>query len=231
MTFSDAAPLVAPGKPLAERVARAAIPLRPMRSDARNRIVEAAERLFRQFGYQKTTVADIARALSMSPANIYRFFDSKHAINEAVCRRLLGDLVLVATELARRDASAENRVRQLLRELARLNVERFTTDEKLHELLAVATSENWPVMSPYVEEIELILTALVDNGMQRGEFRSGDARRAGRCVQTSMMPYVHPTLVACGAAKQPTLDEMVDFCLAALRSPETRRNSDELQSQ
>ncbi|MGO6907884.1 helix-turn-helix domain-containing protein, partial [Rhizobium ruizarguesonis] len=38
------------------------------------RILDAAERLFRHYGYSKTTVADIARDLGMSPANIYRFF-------------------------------------------------------------------------------------------------------------------------------------------------------------
>jgi len=34
--------------------------------------------LFREIGYQKTTVADIAKVLRMSPANVYiAFFDSK----------------------------------------------------------------------------------------------------------------------------------------------------------
>jgi Bacterial regulatory proteins, tetR family len=42
-----------------------------------------AERLFRQIGFQKTTVADIARELHMSPANVYRFFAAKSEINEA----------------------------------------------------------------------------------------------------------------------------------------------------
>src|SRR3984893_7347154 len=37
--------------------------------DTRHLIVEVAERLFRQLGFQKTTVADIARELHMSPAN------------------------------------------------------------------------------------------------------------------------------------------------------------------
>jgi AcrR family transcriptional regulator len=38
-------------------------------------------------GYQKTAVADIARELGMSPANVYRFFPSKSAINEATRTR------------------------------------------------------------------------------------------------------------------------------------------------
>ncbi len=41
------------------------------------RILDAAERLFRHYGYSKTTVADVARDLGMSPANIYRFFASR----------------------------------------------------------------------------------------------------------------------------------------------------------
>jgi AcrR family transcriptional regulator len=50
----------------------------------RQRIVQAAIRLHREFGFRKTTVADIARGASMSPANVYRFFVSKQAIEEAV---------------------------------------------------------------------------------------------------------------------------------------------------
>src|ERR1043165_3151259 len=51
-------------------------------TDTRERILVVAERLFRQIGYQKTTVADIAKELRMSPANVYRLFDSKKAIHE-----------------------------------------------------------------------------------------------------------------------------------------------------
>jgi AcrR family transcriptional regulator len=38
--------------------------------DTRERILVVAERLFREIGYQKTTVADIAKVLRMSPANV-----------------------------------------------------------------------------------------------------------------------------------------------------------------
>ena len=62
--------------------------------ETRARIEETAERLFRVMGYQKTAVADIARELGMSPANVYRFFPSKSAINEAIAERLLGGMLL-----------------------------------------------------------------------------------------------------------------------------------------
>ena len=59
-------------------------------TDTRERILVVAERLFRQICYQKTTVGDIAKELLMSPANVYRFFDSKKAIHEGVARTLMG---------------------------------------------------------------------------------------------------------------------------------------------
>jgi AcrR family transcriptional regulator len=188
------------------------------RSDTPGRIVETAERLYRQFGHQKTTVADIARELSMSPANIYRFFHSKDAVNEAVCRRLLDDLVSAATEAAQRSATAEERLRALLLGLVHRNVERSRTDKPLHRLLAAAASENWPVVTEHAARMDSILAAIIGDGMRRGEFRKGDAQRAGRCVRAAMMRHLHPNLILdCSASGEPMPDAMVDFCLGALR--------------
>ena len=43
-------------------------------------IIQVAERFFREIGFQKTTVADIAREIGMSPANVYRFLAAKSEI-------------------------------------------------------------------------------------------------------------------------------------------------------
>lgn len=193
----------------------------PAQPTTRSRIIETAERLFRQYGSHKTTVSDLAKALSMSPANIYRFFHSKDDISEAVCRRLLDDELAVAT--AQLDATAEERLRTLLIALARLSTERCRTDPALHQLLATATSENWPVVTEHAERMESILAAIVADGITRGEFRKGDARCAGRCVLVAMTRYLHPALAAeCGTFSQPTLDAMVEFCLAGLRAQQDK---------
>ena len=55
--------------------------------ETRARILEVAEEHYRRIGYHKTSVADIASELGMSPANVYRFFPSKGAINESICGR------------------------------------------------------------------------------------------------------------------------------------------------
>ena len=79
--------------------------------DTRLCIVDTAERLFKAIGYQKTTVADIAKTLRMSPANVYRFFDSKKSINEAVLERYKGEQEQALLEISGRGGTASSRLR------------------------------------------------------------------------------------------------------------------------
>ena len=74
----------------------------------RSEIVATAERLFRTLGYQKTTMADIAKELEMSSANVYRFFASKAELRDAVGRQLMGE-VEGAVALIRRPTGARRR--------------------------------------------------------------------------------------------------------------------------
>src|SRR5436853_7054198 len=94
-------------------------------TDTRERILVVAERVFRQIGYQKTTVADIAKEMRMSPANVYRFFDSKKAIHEGVARSLMSGVEDAAHVIRVRPGSAESRLRDLLATVHRMNCERY----------------------------------------------------------------------------------------------------------
>src|SRR6516225_3855152 len=96
--------------------------------DTRERVLVVAERLFRQLGYQKTTVADIAKELRMSPANVYRFFDSKKAIHEGVARTLMGGVEDAAAAIMTRPGPAAERLRELIITIHRMNSERYVGD-------------------------------------------------------------------------------------------------------
>jgi len=60
--------------------------------DTQSHIVVKANELVRRFGLTRATVADIAAALGMSPANIYKLLPSKDAIIEAVAEQGLAEL-------------------------------------------------------------------------------------------------------------------------------------------
>src|SRR5579864_7094617 len=122
-------------------------------TDTRERILEVAERLFRQIGYQKTTVGDIAKELHMSPANVYRFFDSKKAIDEGVARVLMGEVEAEARAILRKPGPAAPRLRELIKTIHRMNSERFVGDSKLHEMVEIAMEESWEVCVAHVRTL------------------------------------------------------------------------------
>src|SRR3569833_3257816 len=96
--------------------------------DTRERILVVTEHLFRQIGYQKTTVADIAKELHMSPTNVYRFFDSKKAIHTGVARTLMGGVEVAAEAIAARPGPVTVRLRELLATIHRKNCKRYDGD-------------------------------------------------------------------------------------------------------
>src|SRR6516162_8524564 len=120
-------------------------------TDVRERILVTAERLFREIGYQKTTVADIAKTLRMSPANVYRFFDSKKSITAGVARRLMGDVEQALQVIVRKPDGATARLRELFETMHRMNHERYAGDSKMHEMVAVAMEENWDVCQKHID--------------------------------------------------------------------------------
>ena len=187
--------------------------------DQRQPIVETAERLFRRIGFQKTTVADIARELRMSPANIYRFFGSKSEINAAVARQLMGEFEAKAERIAAGPGPASERMRALIKTSEAMNVERYIGDRKLHDMVEVALNEQWPIVKQHIQRIASCLARIIAEGMASGEFAPGDPVLATRLVHTACMRFCHPRLmVECAGKTEPTIDQMVDFCLTALQA-------------
>src|SRR4051812_6150456 len=64
-------------------------PRGPVDHEVRQQIVVAATEHFRLYGYEKTTVSDLAKAIGFSKAYIYKFFESKQAIGELICANCL----------------------------------------------------------------------------------------------------------------------------------------------
>src|SRR4029453_17381722 len=141
-------------------------------SDTRERILVVAERLFRQIGYQKTTVADIAKDLRMSPANVYRFFDSKKAIHEGVARGLMGEVEAAAEAIVAKPGPAAERLRELMISINRMNTERYVGDSKLHEMVEIAMEESWEVCVPHMQRITETIAAVIADGAAAGEFEA-----------------------------------------------------------
>ena len=186
-------------------------------ADTRERILAVAERLFREIGYQKTTVADIAKLLRMSPANVYRFFDSKKAIHEGVARGLMGEVEDAAQAIAASRGPAAAKLRELLTSIHRMNSERYVGDSKLHEMVEIAMEESWDVCVAHMQRVTETIGVVIAEGAASGEFEVQDVPLAAMCACTAMIRYFHPQMIAQSVNKPgPSIDQMIDFVLDGL---------------
>jgi AcrR family transcriptional regulator len=195
--------------------------LRRTPDETRQCILVAAWDLFRQVGFRKTTVADIAGALGMSSANIYRFFPSKDALTEAICRNQLELLVGLARDAAAAPGSATERLGAMLMTLYRNLRDQMTNHKRVHEVVAVALEEDWQAIDQFLEACKSIAAALVAEGQASGEFGPGDPAMLGEMTMAASAAIHHPTLIAhcSGEAEAEVLVAFVTRALANKNPP------------
>jgi AcrR family transcriptional regulator len=186
--------------------------------ETRERILAEAKRLFRLYGYSKTTMADIAGACRMSPANVYRFFASKAAVNDAICARLLASDEEAFRAIARLPLPAADRLRRIVLEMNNRAL-RAIDENKVNEMFKVAMEERWESVQTHIRRISDLLAGLIEDGIARGEFRPQDAVRAAECLHMAISPLRHPVMIAqyIEDPLRPQPGEMVDFVVAALK--------------
>jgi AcrR family transcriptional regulator len=133
----------------------------PVEHDVRSQIVDAAEAHFSRYGYGKTTVADLAKAIGFSKAYIYKFFDSKQAIGQAICVQCL-DKVLAAGEAGMADGkTATEKLRRFFNGIVTTSAELFFEDKLLYDIAAYSAEERWPSALAYVERAEALLREII----------------------------------------------------------------------
>lgn len=190
-----------------------------VRQENITRILDAAERLFKHYGYSKTNVADIAKDLGMSPANIYRFFSSKSEIHRALADRLLNSGRAVALENAARPVSAAERIRDHFLQQHAITVETLLHENKVHEMVIVAIQEQWSVIEDHIMQMRAIVAGIIREGIVAGEFRAQDADAAAECLCDSTVTLCHPQIIAeCLIENRRTTPaDLVDFAIRALK--------------
>jgi AcrR family transcriptional regulator len=163
--------------------------------DTKARIMEAAEALFRQIGYAKTTVADIASELDMSPANVYRFFPSKNAIVEAICRRCLAEVEEKAWRVARSKAPAAERMERLILEILAYHKENLITERRVNDIVLAAIEHSWDTIRTHKRVLGNVTELILRDGIEAGQFKPVDPHVTAGLIMRSVICFTHPLIL------------------------------------
>lgn len=164
--------------------------------ETHERIARAAEDLFRRLGFAKTSVADIARAVEMSPANIYRFFPSKTAIVATICRRSLQEVEAEVLRVAHMPGTPQARITAVHLAIIAYHKANFLTERGVYDMVVVAIENNWDAIEAHKARIRDVLAGILEEGIKEGAFLPHAPGAVAALLLSACVRFCHPMLVA-----------------------------------
>ena len=189
------------------------------RTETRAHILAAAGRLFDRYGPVKTTVAEIARAAEMSPANIYNFFKSRDDVIEAVGEMRLADLRHKLIRGLSSRAVAWDGICHLFLEHASHARTHLENEKDLLRLQLIQRQNGWEFVTRFHEFIRAQLESLLRKGVASGEFSDVNPVETAPILFDCMINAVDPLLIlkTDQAGHERQIKAQLDFLRRALR--------------
>jgi AcrR family transcriptional regulator len=168
------------------------------RQDVRDSILDAAERLFRRYGYKKTTIDDLAREAGIGKGTVYLYFESKESVALSVLDLEFERIRERLQKIGRSRKQPVSRLRQILVERVML---RFASAAGYSQTLDEVFSS---VRIPFLERRERFLMVeaqvcaeVLLEGRQQEIFEFEDAietakllmRATGSLLPLTLTPY------------------------------------------
>ena len=164
--------------------------------DTRSRILAAASQRFTQFGYNKTTMAEIAQDCDMSAANLYRFFKNKLDIGaNLACGCLDAKLMLVKDIIDQTQRPAAERLHDVVLQILHYTHGQWTNDPRMNEMVNAICDARMDIVDSYRRNEHDLLVTLLEDGAQRDEFGITNVDDTANAISTAVTAFNMPLLM------------------------------------
>lgn len=157
-----------------------------------DRILDAAEEVFRRYGPSKTTVVDVARSLEVSHGTIYRHFASKTALRDAVAARWLHRVSAPLLAIVQAPDPAPDRLHRWLQQLILIKHQKLLDDPELFATYHALAEESRDVVKTHVQDLISQLAEIIEAGIHQDQFQVKDSDEAARGVFSATVRFHHP---------------------------------------
>lgn len=159
----------------------------------RARILEAAGDRFQQFGFGKTTMAEIAGDCGMSAANLYRYFENKHDIGAAMAKQCLADKVHALEAVARDESlAASEKIESFILTNLRFTHGQWAERPRMNELVDAVCHQRPALVEDYLAQCWSMLSTILQEGIDAGEFEPCDLEATSEALYASMFMFDYP---------------------------------------
>ncbi|MEA2164455.1 MAG: hypothetical protein QOK37_2582 [Thermoanaerobaculia bacterium] len=162
----------------------------------RERILAAAENVIRRFGPSRATVVDVARALGVTHAAVYRHVANKADLRQLVVKGWVETTMPPLRAIAAGKGPAPKRLRQLFDALIAVKRRRSANDPELFAAYRTLAADAQEVSSAHVDELVALAAAIIKAGVKEGTFRRVNPKSAARAVLVATSRFHHPVHAA-----------------------------------
>jgi AcrR family transcriptional regulator len=162
----------------------------------RDRILSTAEDVIRRFGPAKATVVDVARALGVSHAAVYRHVATKAELRDLVVGRWVEATMPPLRAIAALPGPAPERLRRLFDTLIAVKRNRAADDPELFATYRTLAADAKSVAAAHVNELVELAATVIRSGVEEGTFCTVDPVAAGRAVLVATSRFHHPAHAA-----------------------------------
>lgn len=189
-------------------------------ADTRTEILDEAERQLQAVGYADMTIGSIAKALGMSPANIFKNFGNKAGLVDALALRWVMGIDSALEETAGIQSASFR-----LRSMAHLILEIHLARDKMPARLAIMIGLDFtppPSAVAFFHRLLDRLEELINDGIAAGEFAPCDVKITAAAVCDCLVSILDPAAVfrSCSLFSieemKEKCDQLIDFVIRGL---------------
>ena len=158
-------------------------------------VVDAALERFLKFGYNKTTMAEIADDNGMSAANLYRYFENKQDIAAACCTKAMNERLDRLRLVANLSAPFDEKLERYALTMIEHTHELAAPDSKIGELVAFITRERSEIVLEKLDIHYALITQMLKQAVQNDEIFCTDFGGAARHIYSAFVVFDVPLFV------------------------------------
>ncbi len=208
------------------------------KDETREAILVAATGLFMRYGPVKTSMADIARELKMSPPNLYNFYPSRDAILEEIGTRDLLALQREITDAIAKTSGDWQRLAVMFMSTARHMHDKLGNEKDILQLQALEKKNQWKFVEDFHAFLRRTAETVLRDAIDAGRLAHVDPRGATLALFDCMISAWDPVLIRKlqrddhlrRVAAQLSLLEKAFFNASPTAAPVQQRSSKRLSS-
>jgi AcrR family transcriptional regulator len=158
----------------------------------RDRILAAAEDVIRRFGPEKATVVDVARALGVSHAAVYKHVATKAELRDLVVARWVDATMPALRAIVESSGPAPKRLRRLVDALIAVKRRRASEDPELFTAYRTLAAGAKSITTAHVDELVALIASVIRAGVKEGTFRKVEPGATGRALLLATLRFHHP---------------------------------------